>query len=397
MDDFKEYYRIADWIFQDLAGTITPEERNRLEAWLQEDVQHPEIYARIVQRVERGEKLRSWRYEPSVKADWEKVRSELRARKSLKISLRPLYRYAAVIVLLVGVAMVLFRLKEEQTEPQLVNTNLAEVIKSGTSRAVLTLASGEKVVLEETATDSIQADGTLIEKKEGGLSYQSVESTHVQEKEVYNVLSIPNGGEYKLTLSDGTQVWVNSASELKYPVKFIGDSRVVYIKGEAYFEVSENPGKPFIVKTTHNMEIKVLGTHFNVSAYEEDPVIATTLAQGKVVVSDGRQSVGLVPNQQALFEKNSESFTRRNVDAYQYLSWKDGKFIFEEETLENIMERLSRWYDIQVFFKGNAIRNLRFSGDLEKYEDFSTAIRMLEKVSRIQVEIKKNVIFIGER
>ena len=145
------------------------------------------------------------------------------------------------------------------------------------------------------------------------------------------------------------------------------------------------------------MEIKVLGTHFNVSAYENDPTIATTLSEGKVLVSNGQNSVDLIPNQQAVFEKANAQLTCRNVDAYQYLSWKDGKFIFEGETLENIMERLSRWYDIQVFFRGSSVRTLKFSGDLEKYEDFSTAIRMLEKVSRIKVEIKNNTVFIEER
>lgn len=392
-----QYYIIARWIAKDIAGTILPEEKEQLEQWLQQDPQHPEIYSHIARRLEKGEELKSYRYAPVVKSDWEKVRKQVcssSGEKKLRISF---YRYAAIVVLLIGVGFSLFHL--EFRTPVVKTTSLAgqQSIQAGSSKAVLTLASGEKVVLEETASDSIQVDGIWIEKKEGRLSYQQAAVREKDEQEVFNVINIPHGGEYRLTLSDGTKVWLNSASELKYPVKFIGKERVVHIRGEAYFEVAGNPHQPFIVKTDQQMEVKVLGTHFNVSAYEEDATIATTLAEGKVVVSDGKQIMDLVPNQQAVFEKSTGHFTRREVDVYPYLAWKDGKFIFENETLENIMEKVSRWYNVEVFFKGNAVRELRFSGDLEKYDDFSTVVRMLEKVSRIQIEIKDQAVFIEKK
>lgn len=397
MENLTEYYKIAGLIAAELADTITEEEKILLEKWMQKEPSHPKIYHQITERLEKGEDIKSWWYEPSVKADWKKVKNKLSYQQSQNKIGRHLHYYAAIILLLIGIASTILYLKETPSLSQFSELCEETSIKAGSSKAILTLANGEKVILEETTTDSIKADGTLIEKKEGGLAYQSAENTTLEEQEVFNVLNIPNGGEYKLTLADGTKVWVNSASELKYPVKFMGHSRTVYIKGEAYFEVTQNLEKPFIVKTTNHMEIKVLGTHFNVSAYENDPTIATTLSEGKVLVSNGQNSVDLIPNQQAVFEKANAQLTCRNVDAYQYLSWKDGKFIFEGETLENIMERLSRWYDIQVFFRGSRVRTLRFSGDLEKYKDFSTAIRMLEKVSRIKVEIKNNTVFIEER
>ncbi len=396
-EQLSRYYRVARWIAEDIAETILPEEKDKLEQWLQENPQHLEIYSHIAKRLENGEEPKSYRYVPSVKSDWKKVEKQLVHRQDERRIKMFFYQCAAVAVLLVGVGFALFQWKTRT--PSASSTTLAEQksILAGSSKAVLTLASGEKVVLEETMTDSIQVDGAIIEKKAGGLSYQQTKEDIEVQQEVFNVISIPYGGEYRLTLADGTRVWMNSASELEYPVKFIGDQRVVYIKGEAYFEVAENPEKPFIVKTSHNMEVKVLGTHFNISAYEEEATISTTLAEGKVTVSDGTSTVELVPNQQAVFEKANKHITCRDVDAYQYLAWKDGKFIFEEESLENIMERISRWYNVQVFFNGNTIRHLRFSGDLEKYDDFSTVIRMLEKVSRIRVEIKGKAVFIEER
>lgn len=397
MENMTEYYKIANWIAADIAGTITVEDKDALDRWLAADQSHLRIYTNIAKRLERGEELKSYRYKPAIKADWEKVKGQLECERGKKEYIRLFYRYVAVAVLLVGIAVAYLQLNKSGENTVLPVLAKGDTIKAGSSKAVLTLANGEKVVLEETASDSIKADGILIEKKEGGLSYQQAQGQRDDEQEVFNVISIPNGGEYRLTLADGTKVWVNSASELKYPVKFIGDTRTVYMKGEAYFEVAKDASRPFIVRTTNEMEVKVLGTHFNISAYEDDETIATTLAEGRVEVSDGRQRLSLIPNQQAVFEKKESHFTCHNVDAYRYLSWKDGKFIFEDETLESIMERLSRWYDIQFFFKGNSVRNLRFSGDLEKYDDFSTAVRMLEKVSRIKVEIKNKTIFIEER
>lgn len=397
MENLSEYYEIANRIAAEIAGTISAEDKIALDRWLSADQSHLQIYAQIVKRLEQGEEVKSYRYEPAIKADWEKVKGQLETKKGRKDYIRLFYRYAAVAVLLIGIAVAYLQLNKSEDVAVLPVLAQRDTIKAGSSKAVLTLANGEKVVLEETALDSIQTDGILIEKKEGGLSYRQAEGQTTDEQEVFNVISIPNGGEYRLTLADGTKVWVNSGSELKYPVKFIGDTRTVYIKGEAYFEVAKDATHPFIVRTTNRMEVKVLGTHFNISAYEEDEIIATTLAEGKVEVSDGQQRLALTPNQQAVFEKKKAEFTCRNVDAYQYLSWKDGKFIFEDESLENIMERVSRWYNVQVFFKGNAIRNLRFSGDLEKYDDFSTVVRMLEKVSRIHVEIKDTAVFIEER
>lgn len=397
MENMSEYYEIANRIAAEIAGTITVEDKDALDRWLSADQSHLRIYTNIVNRLERGEEVKSYRYQPVIKADWEKVKGQVEYKKGKRGYIRLFYRYVAVAVLLVGIAVAYLQLNKSEDVAVLPVLAQRDTIKAGSSKAVLTLANGEKVVLEETALDSIKADGILIEKKEGGLSYRQAEGETDDEQEVFNVISIPNGGEYKLTLADGTKVWVNSASELKYPVKFIGDTRTVYMKGEAYFEVAGDAKRPFIVRTTNEMEVKVLGTHFNISAYEEDETIATTLAEGRVEVSGGQQHIALSPNQQAVFEKKKAHLTCHNVDAYRYLSWKDGKFIFEEETLEDIMERLSRWYNIQFFFKGYAVRNLRFSGDLEKYDNFSTVVRMLEKVSRIKVEIKDKTIIIEER
>lgn len=396
MERYGEYYRIARLIAASLTGEISPKEKEYLSKWLEESDDNKKIYESIATRLKKGETIKSYRNRSVIEADWKTVQSKLGHKKVHSLSFHPRMQYVAVIALVFCVGIAAFYIQDHKrkgTVPLAVQQNF---IKAGNLKAVLTLADGQQVVLEQCTEGNIQAGNLLIEQKQGELDYQKINRTE-DSCEIFNTINTPKGGEYKLILADGTRVWVNSESELKYPVKFTEKTRMVYIKGEAYFEVTPDAEKPFVVQTPDSMLVKVLGTHFNISAYEEDETIATTLAEGKVEVSDGKQTMILEPNQQSIFDKKEKHFTCHTVDPYQYLSWKDGKFIFEKETLENIMERLERWYNIQVFFKSEKVKKLRFSGDLEKYDNFSTAVRMLEKVSCIKVEIDKTAIYIGEK
>ena len=294
-----------------------------------------------------------------------------------------------------GVAAWLIHESKEVAAPVVASVP-ADSIKPGVTKAVLTLSNGQQMVMEEKTVGTFKSGDVVVDKQADGLSYRKAgkKAGAAEEQLVFNTVTTPRGGEFKLVLEDGTRVWLNAGSELRYPVRFVGKERKVFVKGEVYFEVAKDRKRPFRVQVLDEMTVEVLGTHFNVSAYEEDATIETTLAEGRVKVTDGMKSMELVPNEQAVFGKADGHFERHEVDARSYVAWKDGLFIFEDETLENIMERVKRWYNVDVEFGNEALKELRFSGDLERYKVFSIVLRMLEKVSRIDVEIEGRTVYI---
>ena len=240
-----------------------------------------------------------------------------------------------------------------------------------------------------------EADLQQVRLDEQGITYQQSDS--LEKEEVFNTLIIPKGGEFQIQLADGSRVWLNSETELRYPVNFTAEKRRVFLKGEAYFEVAKNAQIPFVVTTSAGIDVKVLGTKFNVASYENDEQVTTTLAEGSVEVGDEKGSVRLKPEEQALFCKGDRSLRVQKVDVGMYLAWKDGKFIFEEQSLEQIMKQLQRWYEMSVFYTNEEVKQYTFSGDLKKYDDFDKIIRMLEEVSGIKISIKENCVVIGTK
>lgn len=197
-------------------------------------------------------------------------------------------------------------------------------------------------------------------------------------------------------MPDGTHVWINSDSELSFPTQFDSTRREVFLTGEAYFSVTKDKEKPFIVKVNEDIEIKVLGTQFNVQAYQDENTIETTLCEGSVNVSDGKQKVTLTPSLQAVYSKSTKNLITRKVDTRLYSSWKDGLFVFENKPLEEIMTTLSRWYNIHVFYANQAVKTYHFTGDLERYGDFRKTLGMIEKATSIRFVINGNNIMVEE-
>ena len=262
-------------------------------------------------------------------------------------------------------------------------------------KAELILGTGERVVLTRQGAliEGMQDTGILNDSL-NGLNYANA---RVQEKDekiepVFNTLRIPVGGYYRLTLADGTKVWLNSKTELRYPVTFNGEERKVFLTGEAYFEVTHDEGHPFIV-STDNMNVKVYGTEFNVNTYQKG-VIQTTLVNGKVgirVNSTGKEVI-LKPNQMAEFEEQSGTVQVKDVDPYAYIAWRNGEFVFERETIEEIMERLSRWYDVKVFYTNESVKQKRFTGVIDRYDDIEQVLRLIEGPATLRFEVKGNTV-----
>ncbi len=388
-----------DWdiIYRKIKGRISASEEELLENWLKADPEHQKYYDEAVIFYTKDISDLDLDSIPSTTIPFlEKLN-----RKSRSVRFRRLMQYAAAIILPVTIVLSIWFYQKSSTERSELATNMASsVIAPVGNKARLITSTGRSVVLETDRAAIIEdASGAKISNDSlGGLKYQN-ESSIKSEQEVYNTLITPKGGEYKLELADGTKVWLNCDSELKYPVAFIGKTRKVVLTGEAFFEVAKN-GKPFIVET-NDMTMEVLGTRFNVSAYNNDETVQTTLVNGSLKVeakrgSSTNQSITLVPGKQANFDKGKGTLESRDVDANLYTSWIDGYLRFEGQPLESIMRNISRWYDIEVNFENQQLKQKRLTGKLYRFDDFTVIFGMIEKISGTKIEIKNNIVTISE-
>lgn len=263
-------------------------------------------------------------------------------------------------------------------------------------KAVLLKASGDELQLDERSLRVEGDNGVVMAVDSSGLQYEIITDLSVRELE-YNTLSVPRGGVYQLTLADGTKVWLNSASRLIYPVVFSGNTREVTLVGEAYFDVQRDEMKPFIVKTSLG-RVKVLGTRFNVKVYPEEASVITTLVDGSV--SFGNEEVmetKLLPGYQLVYGKGDSIVSVRAVNVNNYVGWRDNQLCFHEETLEDIMRVLARWYDVEVIFEDEGLRQIEFSGNLDKYENISKFFKLFELGADVQFVIDNKMIRIRKK
>lgn len=339
---------------------------------------------RIVERLSRPGYLQQKREEQrrfDADAAFGKLKKRNRRRAVIQVS-----AVAASVAILLGVAWML------QVEPESVkNAPLTKkVIVPGERKAVLVLNDGRELDLKETRA-------TRIETVEGVIHIDSVgvirgeESGEGVAEDNYNKLIIPRGGEYHLVLSDGTNVWLNSETELRFPIHFKGDARQVYLKGEAYFDVKPNPAKPFIVSTAAG-DVKVLGTAFDVEVYDTTMMVAT-LERGAIsYVHESLSEIVLRPGEQLTYKTGSNHPRVSKVNTRLYTAWKDHLFCFEEQRLSDIMAILARWYDLKVRFMSEDLKSVELSGTLDKYVDVSKLLRLFELGANVKFEIEGNVV-----
>ena len=240
-----------------------------------------------------------------------------------------------------------------------------------------------------------ESNGTRIEAANGSLIYS--DTTQSQET-LYNEIAIPRGGEFHLTMADGTQVWLNADTRLKYPVNFNGKTREVFLQGEAYFEVAPNAEQPFLVNTTRGC-IQVLGTAFNVRDYAEEKKVVTVLESGKVrYTTAGKQQESRELRPGFLLEDvEGQHLHARQVNTRLYTEWRNGKYIFENASVEEIMSTLQRWYNIDVIYTDEKVKQLHFTGDLERYETFDVFLHFMETGGDIRFQIKDNIVIVNKK
>ena len=384
----KEAFEIARIIQKSLKGQLSESEERQLSDWRKVSGENERAFQRMISEdfyTVGMEKLETYDYRVAYGRFLQKKYQRRRKRRFL-ISMA---RVAAVALPFVMAVVLYVGLNRE--EEQTLRPSLASNILPGTSKAVLTLANGQMIPLGKETTDStIITDGTQISASESGITYADGGES---EAVVYNKLDIPRGGEFCLTLSDGTRVWLNSETSIQYPVVFGTKERRVFIQGEAYFEVAKDAKKPFTVQFMSS-SVTVLGTSFNIRAYPEEKQSQTTLAEGSVRIYSPGSSMLLKPGEQAEVNALSGEMVKREVEVKSFTSWKDGRFVFEQQPLEDIMRTLERWYDIRVIFKDEGAKRISLSGNMKRYGDFSQVMKMLQMTGDVRFELHGNDVYI---
>lgn len=267
-----------------------------------------------------------------------------------------------------------------------------ELIVPGSSMAYLEINNSSKIEL--TAKDSLLLfQQSKAQLDSGRIVYSETDGK--KEKIEYHRINVPRNGEFFVQLSDGTKIWVNADSKLGFKSKFTGKQRVVDLEGEAYFEVAKNPDKPFIVRTA-KADVRVLGTHFNVKAYADEDYTYATLNEGKVSVSVNNKQEILKPNEQLKIDNANSEYSKLEVDASIYSAWANGRLVFKDERLEDILISLSRWYDVSVFFQSSKLKDRKFSISINRYDDIQLLLTQIELTNRVKFEMNKNAIIVSE-
>lgn len=382
--------RIYDLIARKLDDGLLPMEETELSDWLAEDVKHEEVYAEI-KKIRDRTKLLHRDFAP----DTEHVLKRIKRERVRQIGFRYWWKYAALFILPLSVALVLWQGMKNEAEEE--HRQFSAVSRPGGERAILKLYNGKTVVLDSTMKSSLIAHEANVRIEMDSnhlLRYSSHDSIEMANDNKNNELIIPKGGEYQVVLADGTKVWLNSASRLIYPQSFMGKERRVVLSGEAFFDVTHDAERPFVVETSR-MNVKVLGTRFNVNDYDDNEEVSTTLVNGSVeIVSGGQQAFRLVPGEQAYGKENE--LEKREVNVRLYTSWIDGKFLFNNTELEEIAKQISRWYDVEIFFSSESVKKVRFTGAIVKFKPLEDLVRMIESTSQVRFSVKGRTIVISE-
>ncbi len=303
--------------------------------------------------------------------------------------IRSLKWWAAASIILIALSSALFMKYYEHQEivHQPEPSRFKNDIKPGNNVAILTLDDGSTINLNNAKNGILaRQSNTKIEKSSDGQLYYIAGEQMPGAEIRYNTIETPKGGQFQVILPDGSRVWLNAGSSLRFPTAFIGIERKVELRGEAYFEVSENVHMPFIVHTDDS-DIKVLGTHFNVMAYDDEKNTNTTLLEGSVQVLKGSDKLLIKPGESAVVNKSTGSINVTLTDTEQAVAWKNGYFIFDHESIESIMRKVSRWYNVEVSYSGN-MSNKDFAGTISRDKNVSELLEMLELTGAVKFKIE---------
>ena len=390
----KQIFKVSRLIFKEVTGMISEEEQRYLEWWRGKNPDNERLYRelrdgqRMMDEVKRLEEVDVIRPLEGMHLRIREEERRLRWRRwQWGVAV------AAVVVLFVGF-FYLFPVNDKLEPESLTKTE--QPIKAGGVRAVLRLEDGREVDLE-TLAEGVKVGGMKAVKiDERRLSYvgQGKTDGEKRKKLVYNEVEVPRGGEFDLILADGTTVWLNAGSKLRYPVEFVGKERRVFLEGEAYFAVVKDAEVPFRVEILQQT-VEVLGTEFNVSGYADEAAIYTTLVTGKVrVATDSGENMILAPGEQSMLDCRDGHLDKREVDVEKVIAWKKGMFILEEQTLEQIMQKLARWYDMEIVYRDKELKDIVFKGVVPRYAELGEVLNILEKTNEVKFDIKERTVIV---
>ncbi len=378
-------------LFEDWGGKATSEQTKLIQTWLQESPEHKEWYNRLYHlycKVNYAEKYDR----VDVEKAKEKILSYLSAQKRRKMWWHRVLAWSGSAAAVLT-AVWLFVHKPASPEPA--EPLMAAKVIGEQADVTLILGNGQRVAVQKDSSFMLKIDGMSVKQTSGeGLRYtmdQNSTQTTTPETVEYNIVKVPRGSEYSLTLADGTKIWLNSETELKYPVRFIGKTRDVKIVGEGYFEVAKDSLCPFIV---HSGEVKtqVLGTSFNVKAYSDDKVREITLVSGKVRINANGEQTELLPGWQATWDEARQQLNHQQVDVKPIISWTTGMFDFVDMPLEELTVQLSRWYDVDFFFTNESIKTIRFTGAVKRSNTLKYMLDFVSITSDVHYEVKDRTV-----
>lgn len=385
--------RIAVLIAASLQGTITSDEQDELKAWLEQNVQHKIHFEQAYRRRLLQEKLKV--FDATDKAAmWEKTLNKIVARQETfaVTPIRRIYRYrftaiAAAIVLMFCCAGIYYYRQFHRAE-KAEALIAAKDIHPGKNGATLALADGRTIRIADMPVGQITTlPGVTISKTADGEIVYNV-TGDIRAANGYNILKTTRGEQIRILLSDGTLVYLNAESSVRYPTQFADKAdRTIFLTGEGYFEVAKDKTRPFVVSSAQQ-EVKVLGTHFNISSYPNDESIRTTLVEGAVRVNDTM----LKPNQQSVLKGGN--ITVREVDVEQAISWKNGYFLFDDEPLYSIMRKIERWYNVEVVYSPEVDKNRLYGGGVSRYDQISKVLEKLTLTGNIHFNIEGRRIIV---
>jgi transmembrane sensor len=390
MEQFDKYYKVSEWVIKHLEGRLSEEEKKQLDSWLLEAPHNQKLFNRLTDQHLLDVEFA--RFTANDKEDaWKKV--EARTNQSA-LRYSPSKRYiqfskyvACALLLLLPTIWISKKLNpialEEAPVEMLVND-----IAPGGNKAILTLADGTAISLDEFDEGILakQQNAFIRKNADGELIYDlSNMAGNMESESPYNTITTPVGGQYKVVLPDGTKVWLNALSSLKFPVSFDGEYRTVQLTGEGYFEVYKNKEMPFIVNAGTS-RIHVLGTHFNVSTYEKEGLVHTTLVEGSVRITQGSSSKMLSPGMQAISNRQHD-IAITPIDIDEVVDWKNGYFLFRDQPIEELMRTIARWYDIEVQYKGD-LKGKIFGGKFSKKDNLSELLKSLELTGTVKFSIE---------
>lgn len=380
-------HKIAHLIISYISGNINNEDKLYLQNWIKESEANKALFEKVTSK-HYLEGLRSEKsaLEKDISSEWLRLNQRINNRRKIRTFVYRIAASAAAILLLfISAWYLVFQYENDKDRI----APIEPLIKPGSSKAILKMADGNEIML---ASDSVL---TMIEYNQIIVNQNDtvrLNDSLIDEMNSYNTIIVPKGGEYIAKLDDGSKIYINSDSRIKIPLSFENNARkIIFEQGEIYCEVAKDQTRPFIIER-NSMFLKVLGTEFNLRYYPDEEEIVTTLVEGRVEVGHKLRTEPLNPGMQAKINEHTGNIMTQKVEVYKYIAWKNGRMVFENQDLNYIMNELSRWYDVDVYYHNVDVSGLRFTIDIMKYENLNDVLSLFKETDKVGFKIEDHKI-----